>query len=362
MSKKNPKKGGSATPWLHLTAEEMLSVVCHLFIRGLTTKEIERHMIDVYGETNFNRQHPYSFVRQAAQKGMLSFQFRPDQRSGAVAHLRRKCPGLKTIDVVPTVLMEDVAERAAAHLVDFMRTRPGGEQGDLRIGLMGGGTVLEICRALARMLSDLDEASKTKLPSLTFQALVVGDNVREPLEDPAAFFTYFADPALNPIRRAYVSLHAPVFMDKKVEPHYIDHEFETLRGEALQCDVVLISAGCIGDPHSFLGSLQASARETWSELLSAGCVGDLGRLPVGADGPLALSHFARPPCTLLTLEELSNIVAKGRRVMLVAGPCGECKEPKPAVIETLLRLWNHGHTLFSDLVIDNRTARGIAYN
>lgn len=353
------KQTSKGSRWIHLTDEEVLSIVANLVVRGIELGQIVKHMRDCYGEVNFNRQHPYHYLRRAAERGMFTFTLSNGRDHVIEQKIREKCPGLSTVEVVNSVVASDVAEHAAKAFIELVQKKADEGQDDVRVGLMGGGTIMSVCRALAPALAGLTEDDKKRWPRLTFQALVVGDNVREPLEDPASFFTYFADPALNPLRRAYVSLHAPVFKARLNEHGMEAEEFEQLRNEARSCDIVLISAGAFGDEHSFLGALQSSAQDVWQRLRDANCRGDLGRLPVSPEGPMPLDLFDHPPCTLVGLDDLQGMVQERRRVMLVAAPCGHCGAQKGDIVQALLELRDKGFRLFNDLICDSRSARSM---
>lgn len=347
--------------WQHLTDEEVLSIVSNLFVGGMEVGRIVSHMRDFYGESDFNRQHPYTYIREAGRHGMLALASYNGRDSVIEQRIRALYPGLNVVEIASSVMVSDVAERAARCFIEWGRHQARAEQTELRVGLMGGGTIMAVCRALARALMELPEDEKEEWPRLTFQALAVGDNVREPLEDPASFFTYFADPLLNPLRRDYIGVHAPVFtMRQAPEGDPEAKEFEQLRTEARSCDIVLVSAGAFGDPHSFLGTLRTAAPGFWERLRDAKCRGDLGRLPVSADGPLSLDLFEHPPCTLIGFDDLQTLVRERRKVMLVAAPCGDCGAHKGDIIQTLLELRKVGCNLFSDLICDSRSARSMS--
>ena len=354
------KQSRKGSRWIHLTDEEVLSIVVNLFCRGILVGQIVKHMVDFYGEVNFNREHPYKYLRRAAERGMLAFALSNGRDHGLERRIRETGPGLNTVEVVNSAVASDVAEHVATVFIEWVRNKAVAGQKQIRVGLMGGGTIMAVCRALAPALAGLAEDEKKRWPRLTFQALVVGDNVREPLEDPAAFFTYFADAALNPLRRNYVSLHAPVFKARQLGEHDLEaKEFEQLRMEARSCDIVLISAGALGDKHSFLGALQSSAPDVWQRLRKANCRGDLGRLPVSPEAPMQLDLFDHPPCTLVGLDDLQEMVRENRRVMLVAAPCGDCGAHKGDIIQTLLELREKGYKLFSDLICDSQSSRSM---
>jgi hypothetical protein len=362
MANANGKKGRSrkGPRWEHLTDEEVLSVVANLIVRGMKLSDIVAYMKNYYKEENFKKSDPYHYLRRAAERGMFEFVLSDaDGRDHVLEDkIRNKYPKLNTVAVVKTVVGSDVADRAARVFIEFVQHKADRGVETVRVGLMGGGTIMAVCRALARALARLDESEKLRLPRLTFQALAVGESVREPLEDPASFFTYFADVTLNPLRRDYVSLHAPVFraLGERAED---SGEFEILRAEARSCDIVLLSAGSFADEHSFLGALQVSAPEVWKNLSENDCKGDLGRLPVNQEGPMPLDLFPSPPCTLVQLSDLQAMVREDRRVMVVAAPCGHCRRDKSDVLQTLLEVHKRGIKLFSDLVCDSLTVRSM---
>jgi len=349
-------RSGKKPLWENLTDEEVLSIVVNLVVRGTKLSGVVAHMRDYYGERNFKQSHPYLYLRRAAERGMLAFSLANGRDHVIEQKIRESCPGLKTVEVVNSVVPTDIADRAARRIIEWAQQRGDAGQAALRVGLMGGGTIMAVCRALAPALAGLAEDEKQRLPALTFQALAVGDNVREPLEDPASFFTYFADPWLNPLRRDYIAVHAPVFRAPGQHDGE-DREFEQLRAEARSCDIVLVSAGVLDDRHSFLGRLQSTAPDIWQRLRDANCKGDLGRLPVSLDGPMSLSLFEKAPCTLIGLDDLSAMVQENRRVMVIAAPCGDCRAHKAEIIQTLLEVRDKGFTLFSDLVCDSHTGR-----
>ena len=364
MATKEPggKRRKLKSRWINLTDDEMMSIVCNLFVGGMDSSEITKYVKSVYEEPAFKRSDPFRFVRRAAERGMFSFARvnGHGRELGLEKRIRDRYAGLNTVQVICSVFASDTAAHAAKVVVDWIRAKADAHQTELRIGLMGGGTVMALCQALARELAELSEEEKESWPLLKFQALAVGDNVRQPLEDPASFFTYFADLLLDPLKREYIGVHAPVFRARGAidsDPQTL--EFNQLRAEARNCDIVLVSAGDLRDEHSFLGALQATAPATWQGLREAGVRGDLGRLPVSLDGPSPLELFEHPPCTLIALEDLQLMVRERRRVMLVAAPCGDCRQPKSGIIETLLELRNKGFNLFSDLICDSRSARNM---
>lgn len=366
MAERDDRDANTTSRRDNLTDDEVLSIVVSLLVRGMKLRDVVKHMHDVHGMVDFKKSHPYLYLRRALERGMLTFTLKGDRNKPLEDKIRLASQDLKTINVANTATVSDVADQAVKAIIDLLRhnakvkPRSGDGRPHVRVGLMGGGTIMSVCRALANALAHLEDKEKMELPELTFQALAVGDNVREPLEDPVAFFTYFEDRALNPLVRKYVNLHAPVFWKRPPDAADVeDREFEELRAEARTCDIVLISAGDFADEHSFLGALRDKAPDTYRRLQDAHCGGDLGRLPVSAEGPIALDLFAHRPCTLVGTAELQAMVSEGKRVMLIAAPCGDetCARHKGDIIELLLNLRDKGCKLFSDLICDSLSAR-----
>jgi DNA-binding transcriptional regulator LsrR (DeoR family) len=95
----------------------------------------------------------------------------------------------------------------------------------------------------------------------------------------------------------------------------------------------------------------------FDRMLAAGWVGDVQFRPYTAEGPL----LDACPVKAVTLFEIADMVRRIERpekyVVLLAGPCGECGEPKtdalvPLLTRPSLRLWTH-------LVTDVQTAASL---
>jgi hypothetical protein len=168
-----PRRARKGTLWKHLSEGEVLSIVANLFVDGMKPSDIVEHMRAQYGETNFKLQHPYRYLRLAAANGMFEFALSSTNDLGLQRRIRRKYTGLTTVEVVPTVVASDVADRAAKVFIELVRQKVKLGVRDIRVGLMGGGTIMAVCRALARALARLEQAEKQRWPRLTFQALAV---------------------------------------------------------------------------------------------------------------------------------------------------------------------------------------------
>jgi hypothetical protein len=74
--------------------------------------------------------------------------------------------------------------------------------------------------------------------------------------------------------------------------------------------------------------------------------------PLSAAGPVMIETQYRT-MTLLELDELPGFIANGKRVLLLGGPCGECKGSREDILDVILQ---QKAQLITDLVVDNRTA------
>ena len=60
--------------------------------------------------------------------------------------------------------------------------------------------------------------------------------------------------------------------------------------------------------------------------------------------------------TLMELSDLPDFIKRGKQVLLLVGPCGQCGGPKEEVLESVL---THKRKLITHLVVDSRSARGL---
>jgi DNA-binding transcriptional regulator LsrR (DeoR family) len=92
-----------------------------------------------------------------------------------------------------------------------------------------------------------------------------------------------------------------------------------------------------------------------AQLAQAGCVGDLMWRPFGPDGPIELKSGSRA-MTLVELSTLPKMIAAGKWVLAVLGPCVSCGKPKTGI---LLALLGQRSPFLTDIVVDSVTARAV---
>jgi DNA-binding transcriptional regulator LsrR (DeoR family) len=296
------------------------------------------------------REDPYRYLRKAVGRGWIRFD--PPQEYSLQQRIREDAyPWLHDVSVVQSGRSEDVAYRAAKMLLELLQQHYA--KGEVHIGFSGGSSL----RTLARRFAELLHKPVKHLPSaIVFHALVAGFDVNDPTTDPNAFFTYFVGGPATPCGMSFVALHAPAMVEKESEAKLrglpgIKEAFE----RAPQIDIIVTSTSCWQDEHSTLRRCMALADESVEELENGGCLGDILWQPFGADGPFELDSHIRA-MTLIRVSELSEFVRNGKHVLLVAGPCAYCHEPKADVVKAIL---DQEQRLITHLVTDSRCAEAL---
>jgi DNA-binding transcriptional regulator LsrR (DeoR family) len=77
--------------------------------------------------------------------------------------------------------------------------------------------------------------------------------------------------------------------------------------------------------------------------------------PISKEGPFK-SNSKIQAMTIMKLEQLSELIAQKKRVLLVAGPCHRCHAPKTEVVRAIL---GQQDRLITHLVTDSRCAREV---
>jgi len=327
---------------------EIIALVAGYFCGdGLTATQIRERMKKEHS-VEMTRERPYRYLQRAAAKHWL--QFVPPQEHSLQHRIKEvDHPWLHDVSVVRTGRCEDVAYRGAKMLLELLQQHHSG--GEVHIGFSGGSSL----RTLAQRFAELLREPTRHLPAkIVFHALVAGFDVNDPTTDPNAFFTYFVgDPAMS-FETSFVALHSPAMVESKLEPTL--RELPAIKeayDRSSQIDIIVTSTSCWKDEHSMLRHYMHVAGEPVEKLENEGCVGDILWQPFGTAGPFELKTRVRA-MTIMKLSKLSELVAAGKHVLLVAGPCAKCHRPKAEVVKAIL---DHEQRLITHLVTDSRCAR-----
>ena len=329
---------------------EKVSAVCELFCQGLRVREILAAMRERYGEAGaLSREEPYRILSYAAAKGWL--RFRPPPHLEYAQALRARDPWLTSVDVVHTTVVEDVARRAAAVLIELLQEYGRGPEPrrEVHVGLGGGRTI----RLLAQALADELCRPHADLPgSIVFHALVSGFDHDDPTTVPGAFFTYFLREPVIQVQPRFIGFNAPC-MVKSGELAALMREEEIARAHAAVADIdIFVATGADCEQHSALYRRLQQSPADLRALMDRGWAGDVFWRPLGPDGPIRETGGIRA-MTLVELDQLPGFIADGKRVLLLLGPCDDCQKPKDGILQTVLDQERH---LVTHLVVDSRTA------
>jgi DNA-binding transcriptional regulator LsrR (DeoR family) len=331
--------------------EEIVSAVCKYFVRGLTIAEIRETIQNKLGIA-LSREEPYRILSFAAQKDRFIYNapFSSEARKEIIDRHR----WLKDVCVVQTGVSDDVSLQCARMLLkrvcDLGKDRA--PNSEVHIGFAGGKSLRKTARHFAHMLREPHEHLPRRI---VFHAIVAGFNVSDPTTDPNGFFTFFAnDPDLQ-VQTSFMGLPMPgvvpsAEMERLRNISYLRAAFDGVR----ELDIIVTSAGGHWQQghSSFCSMFRTASPETVAQLDAAGCIGDMLWRPLGDNGPLRIDMKWRT-VTLIELADLPDFVARGKDVLLLLGPCGNCGGPKGEVLRSVLSTPN----LISHLVVDTRSVR-----
>ncbi len=325
---------------------EVLSIISRYFCNGHPPAEILELINNEYG-IELRREEPWDLLASAANRGW--FHYSPPFEMELRGKLRDRY-GLD-VDVVRTGVSDDVSRCGADALLRFVKARAAMGRTKVHIGFAGGRALMQT----ARFLADRLRRETGQLPEkIVFHAVVAGFNPENPTTDPNAFFSYF-DAETMPVKTGFVGLPAPALLST--------HDLKTLSNikaikaaliRKAELDIIVTSAGGHWqDGHS---GLSRAYRDLDLPVDDAGWIGDMMWQPLSAKGPVDLRSVEPRALTLLTLKELGEFIAADKKVLLLLGPCGECRRPKANVLQAVL---NWKSRIVTDLILDSQTAREV---
>lgn len=331
--------------------------------RGAAAKVAE-WVRKTYGREDMNRERIYPMFWEAMRRRFLLL-LPPRERLLAqqiaetfgLDHLKRDEEAIQVVNARGPEAPKNVSG-VAADVVYRLIHKLGRKKRKVHVALGAGLSSMHVAQRLAqRVYSDL------RCPNLVLHALSAGGFlVDQPHKAPITYFSYFSG-ALTKVE--YVGLFSETVVSRQ--------EFERVRdnpgvresfARAGEIDIVITSLAAAGDPHGMLGQFlhtlakQNSIRsDAIQRMLEAGWVGDVQFRPYTPDRALDTEC----PVRVVTLFEIADLVrlaqTTDKYVILVAGPCGECGQPKteallPLIENPELRLWTH-------LVTDVETAAAV---
>jgi DNA-binding transcriptional regulator LsrR (DeoR family) len=347
MKKKREKPAQSTDGSTDSDRQVLVSKVCCLFCEGKYSLAKIAEMLGI------RRELPYRLLQHEAS--LHRFEYVAPLQFDQAHRLEAQNSSVR-LRVVHGTDRTDVALGTARWLAELIRQyrREKPDRNDVHIGFAGGALLSETARLLARILRESSEEFRQL--TFVFDAIVAGLNPRNPLNDPNAFFGYFAgEPTLQV---SFVNLLAPGFVTpeaartlrtiKPIEDAYL---------RVKELDIVVTSAGAHWMKEcSRLSQLykEEGPAEALAELQKAQTTGDLLWRPITESGPVEVETGVRA-LTLIDLPVLPRLIRAGNKVVMPLGPCSTCGGPKRNVLRAVLG-WT-GHYI-AHAVVDSRTAAG----
>lgn len=232
------------------------------------------------------------------------------------------------------------------------------ERHTVHLGMGAGFVTMLVAQRLAHKIN-----SGEVLPRLVFHAISAGGfTPHEPHKAPSNYFTYF-DPTRSGVE--FVALFAETVVRSEDYAKLKDNPSIRIPLERREeVDIVITSLAAADHQHGllvqYLGYLSEQGLldpHVLEAMTAAGWIGDVQFHPYSAERPLD----DLCPLRAVTLFDIDDLVSmacdagSSKRVVLVAGPCGECEASKhhalaPLLANPRLRLW-------TDLITDAHTAR-----
>ena len=333
--------------------DTLLVTVCERFLGEHKVIDIVEWLQEEHGVA-IKRENIYPLLREARKRGYLSVHPPPDGllRQRICDRFDQKKDNVHVLRVRGETSRDHVAD-AAAELIVKLIHEVGEDKKRVRIGLGGGGTIMEASRALASRLR-----SESSLPDLALHAVTSGFDVANPWTAPVCFLAYFAEAAPN---IEYVGLFAPPAVEAREYEHAKSRPgvAESFR-MAKDIDIVVTSMASAHDEHGELNRFMnfgGKKNRRLASLKKSGWVGDVIYHPYAKSGPIATTEGMRA-VSLFDLEDLIALAARPKKhVVLVVAPCGICGKSKGNALRPLLE--NRGLKLWSHLFLDLTTAQSL---
>lgn len=356
-------KPGPNEDWRDWDFDELVALTCAYLAGGVPPQLLPKRMLADH-QVRIHRERPYHFLAFAAMDGRIAYT--PPPQAILTLNLKDSYSWLTSTRVIHTGTAEDVALAGARQLLAIVQEvrqykESHGGADVIHIGINGGHTLQRVCVQFARLLG---QTEGDQLPEkIVFHTMVAGVS-DDPMGDPIAFCTYFADNPAIVSEMEFSVLHAPAIVytegyDQSLLQPGIADTYQRRK----QLDIIVTSLSDWSDGHSLLAGYMRQHDEASYEAVvqSHAFVGDMLTRPLGPGGPIPDDLFTTRALTLMDLEGLPDFLSNAKnRVLLVSGPCPVCNAPKTNVLRAVLgypKVHGLAHRLISDLVVDSRTAR-----
>lgn len=304
--------------------------------------------LKTHREFKCSRERIYPMVREAVRRdhAILCPPVNERMNQRISDRYRKERERIHVVDVLGDSAGENVARDGADLTLDLIR-KLGAKSNPVHIGLGAGHTTMRVARRIAHRLKT-DDA----YPDLVLHAMTSGFSVEEPQIAPVSFFSLFSESRVDV---GYVGLFAPAIVNWGDYP-----AVKKLAGvaesfaRADEIQIVITSFGSAFDDDGQFTKFMGNSQKGIDALIHAGWIGDILYLPYSPTGPITIDTDIRAT-TVFEFEDLGRLAhTQDGHVVLLAGPCGECKKPrtralKPLLEEPSLEVWSH-------LVMDVTTA------
>jgi hypothetical protein len=373
MGRKRPGKG---TPF----DEQLVFEVCRRFFQQKAGASKIASELSVQLKTKITREQVYPILFEAHDRGLFEFYAPVERRltDTVVDKFRVRRPSVcsdlavQVVNARREVAKDEVPKRAARTAVTLIREiGKRKKNGAVHLGIASGDTSKRVARQLAALI----HSDPQDIPPLVLHALSSGFSEVDPETACVTFFSFFdripkvefiglfTTPFVESARRDEIP-HLPGARVAFAQKHEIDIVITSLAqpdDEHGELRKFIRSMPDADEPHGatpesrLRGKDSARTRDFEKILKKTRWAGDVQYRPYSGTGPIDSSDL---DFVAVTLFELSELVERSKdpdkALLLVAGPCGTCGEPRgralyPLLEEPSLKVWTH-------LVADAETA------